>query len=90
MKLKVKYRKLGKEKSFGMAHSDGNLIELDTRLKGKKHLEILTHEALHLLFPKLTEEQVISKSVSLTNLLWSEGYRRTDNTNNEPLQDGSL
>lgn len=90
MKIKVKYLKLGKTKAWGRAHHNGNIIELDERLKGKKHLEIITHEALHLLFPSLSEENVIKKSVCLTNLLWNEGYRRTDNSNNEPLQDGTM
>ncbi len=48
MKIRIKYRKLGKENAYGVAHSDG-LIEIDERLKGKKHLEIIVHETLHLL-----------------------------------------
>jgi hypothetical protein len=26
----------------------------------------------------------------LTKVLWKEGYRRVDDTNDEPLQDGSI
>ena len=45
---------------------------------------------LHLLNPKDTEEMVIKKSVTLTKILWQEGYRRIDqSTDHEPLQDGS-
>ena len=90
MKIKVKYVKLGKTKSWGWAHHENNLIELDVRLKGKKHCEILTHELIHLLFPKLSEEEVIKKSVIFTNVFWEQGYRRMDNSNDEPLQDGTL
>lgn len=50
-KIKVKYSKLGRENIWGVAHCGNNLIELDTRLKGKKHLEILAHESLHILLP---------------------------------------
>ena len=51
MRIRIKYRKLGKEKVWGVAHSDG-LIEIEERLKGKKHLEIIVHEVLHLLWPE--------------------------------------
>lgn len=89
MRIKVKYRKLGKEKVWGFAHSD-ELIELDNRLKGKKHLEILIHECLHILYPEAEEEEIIKKSVILCNTIWHEKYRRVEDNNDEPLQDGSL
>lgn len=86
--MKIIYSKLSRNKAWGIAHSDDNTIELDIRLKGKKHLEILTHEALHLLFPEMEEEEVIQKSIILTNVLWKEGYRRVDNSNSLLLQNG--
>ena len=39
LKIKIIYRKLGREQAHGLASSDG-VIEIDERLKGKKHLEI--------------------------------------------------
>jgi hypothetical protein len=88
-RIKIIYRKLGKEQAYGMASSDG-IIEIDSRLKSKKHLEVLIHELLHLLNPKDTEGMIIKKSVTLTKILWKEGYRRIDqSTDHEPLQDGS-
>lgn len=89
-KIKVKYTKLGKTKAWGWAHHENNLIELDARLKGKKHFEILSHELFHLLFPKLSEDEIIKKSVIFTNVFWGQGYRRIDDDNNTPLQDGTL
>ena len=86
MSIEVKYKKLGRQKAYGIAYE---YIILDTRLKGKKHLEILIHEALHILFPKLSEDDVVTKSILLTNLLWSESYRKTDLDNSQPLQDGN-
>ena len=86
MSIEVKYKKLGRHRAYGIA--DEHII-LDTRLKGKKHLEILIHEALHILFPELTEDEVVTKSILLTNLLWSESYRKTDLDNSQPLQDGN-
>ena len=88
-RIKILDRKLGKEHAYGIASSDG-IIEIDSRLISKKHLEVLIHELLHLLNPKDTEEMVIKKSVTLTKILWQEGYRRIDqSTDHEPLQDGS-
>lgn len=88
MRIKIIYKKLGREQAHGIAESDGN-IYIDPRLKGKKHLEICLHEVLHLLNPTDDEKAIIRKSVTLTKVLWNEGYRRVDDTNDEPLQDGS-
>lgn len=85
-KIKIIRRKLGREKIWGQAHDH---IELDSRLKGKKELEIILHEAMHILFPEQEEEEVIKKSILLTNTLWYEGYRKIDNDEKHPLQDGS-
>lgn len=90
MKLpKIIYSKLGKLKLWGQAHFDKFTIELDYRLKGKKHLEILLHEASHLRYPQFTEEEITEMAIYYTNILWKESYRRTDNTNEIPLQNGT-
>lgn len=89
MEIKVKYQKLGKQKVWGLADSEG-IIYLDSRLKGKKHLEILIHETLHLLFPEAEEDEIVQKSIILTNLIWKQRYRRIEDDKKEPLQDGSL
>ncbi len=84
--IKVIYKRL--KRVWGYCYPDH--IELDERLQGKKHLEILTHEALHFLFPDASEKEITNKAIILTNTLWSESYRRTDNLNTVPLQDGSI
>tara|TARA_R110000868_G_scaffold158316_5_gene386333 strand:+ start:2432 stop:2701 length:270 start_codon:yes stop_codon:yes gene_type:complete len=89
VEIKVIYKKLGKEKVWGLADSEG-VIYLDTRLKGKKHLEILIHEALHLLYPEAEEDEIVNKSISLCNLIWKQRYRRIEEDKKEPLQDGTL
>ncbi len=89
MKIKIIYKKLGREQAHGIAESDG-IIYLDPRLKGKKHLEIMIHEVLHILNPADSELSIIKKSITLTKVLWMEGYRRVDDTNDQPLQDGSI
>lgn len=87
--IKIKYKKLGKEKIWGYADSDGT-IYLDTRLKGKKHLEILIHESLHIMYPSDEEEIIEEKSIILCNIIWSQRYRRIEEDKKEPLQDGTL
>ena len=88
MKIKITYKKLGKEKAHGIACSDGEVF-IDSRLRGKKHAEILLHECLHLLLPEADEEEIVRISVALTKILWKEGYRRVDNHDKDLLQDGS-
>jgi len=85
-KIKVLYRKLGREKVWGYAHIGFNEIEIDPTLKGRKLLEIITHESLHILFPELEEDEIEEKSIILTNTLWAEGFRKTDNDKSLPLQ----
>lgn len=89
MKIKIIYRKLGKEQAYGISSSDG-VIEIDERLRGKKAMEILIHELMHLINPKEDEKTIIRKSIILTKVLWKEGYRKIDDTIDLPLQDGSI
>ena len=88
MKIKLIYKKLGREQAHGMAESDGT-IYIDPRLKGRKKFEVIIHEVYHLLEPEASEEEVVEKSVILTKLLWRLGYRMVDNSKHLPLQDGS-
>ena len=87
-RIKIEYRKLGREKALG--YTDSTDVVVDSRLKGKKQLEIILHECLHYLYPEASEEEVITKSVKLTKTLWYEGYRKIDNHDKDPLQDGTL
>ena len=50
----------------------------------------MIHEVLHILNPNDSELAIIKKSITLTKVLWKEGYRRVDDTNDEPLQDGTI
>ena len=89
-KIKVIYRKLGREKVYGFAHCGLNEIEIDSRVKSKKHLELIIHESMHILFPEAEEDEVESKAIILCNTIWGEHYRRVDNSKSLPLQDGSI
>ena len=63
---------------------------IDGKLKGKKELEIYIHESLHYLYPKMDEPDIVRHSILLCNTLWHEGYRKVDNANDIPMQDGTL
>ena len=76
--MKVVYRKLGKEKAWGQALIEDNTIEIDPRLRARKKMQILIHEALHLLNPEFSESKVIDQSTKLAKLLWSQHYREVD------------
>lgn len=76
------------KKVWGLADSDKNTIQLDLSLKGKKHLEILLHEMIHMICPFFTEEKVEEDSIYYANILWKENYRRVEVENSEPMQDG--
>jgi hypothetical protein len=80
-KVQIRERKLGRHNAHGIVHefdSDNPLIELDTKLKGRDRLVILTHELLHCAFPSLAEKRVIAISKLIAGALWAENYRRID------------
>lgn len=76
--MKVVYRKLGKEKAWGQAHIDDNTIEIDPRLRGRRKMEILIHEALHILNPEMSETKVLEQGRRIANLLWKQHFRQVD------------
>jgi hypothetical protein len=74
--LQIRYRKLGREQARGQFLPALNVIELDERLEGEEHLEVLLHESLHALQPHHDEETVARDAVNLARILWVDGYRR--------------
>lgn len=77
MKLpKVVIRKLGKEKAYGQAFTDKNLIEIDPRQKPKTLLDTEIHEFLHIRFPDWSENKVMKEARILTKYLWKLKYRK--------------
>lgn len=75
---KVIHRKLGREKVWGFAHICFDTIELDSRLKGRRHLLYLIHEMLHILEPTWSETKIKKASTKITDLLWEQKYRKVD------------
>jgi hypothetical protein len=87
-RIKFIRTKLGRERVWGLA--DEYPLLIDERLKGKKELEIYIHESLHHIIPNGSEEFITEAAIRLTNTLWHEGYRKVDNSNSLPLQDGKI
>lgn len=67
--VKIIHRKLGRERVWGFAHSDG-VIELDERLRGYKYLLYLIHEFMHLRHPEWSERRVRSESTKMARVIW--------------------
>ena len=84
--IKVEHRKLGREKAWGLSCEDLNTIELDPRLKGKKHLEVCLHEWIHLMNPDWSETRVIKASKIGVKYLWDLKYRRIDDAEKQPKE----
>lgn len=70
-------RKLGKEQAWGIQSSDG-IIEIDSRLKGKREMEIYLHEKLHAMFQGWNEDEIIEHSRDLTEFMWGNSFRKVD------------
>lgn len=84
---KVVRKKLRRNNANGIVEIGEGVIYIDPRCKGKKELEILIHEGLHILCPYLTEETVENTAADITRLLWGEGFRKIDGEDDEKLQD---
>jgi len=74
---KITERKLGKHQAIGLCWNDGT-IEIDSRLTGRKRLEIVCHEIIHHIAPEWEEERVLHGGRIMGNALWKQGYRKTD------------
>ena len=72
---RIRYRHKRNKRVWGYAYPSG-LIDIDPRLGGQSHLDITLHEALHVIFPDLSEEAVNNAGITLADLLWRLGYRR--------------
>lgn len=57
---------------------DPRKILIDDRLKGRLRLEIEAHEAMHALFPQISEETITDAARDVARILWALGYRIDD------------
>lgn len=59
--------------------SNGPILFLDTKLKGRAQMEAALHEALHLACPFLFEPVVLQVGRYLAMVMWKLGFRRVEN-----------
>lgn len=85
--IKVVYKKLGKRNEWGNADIDKKIIEIDPRAVGRKKIEILVHEALHIMLSIIDEDAIKLAGAAVTKVLWDEGVRPTDSADHQKLQD---
>lgn len=75
-KIKIRERKLGREKALGQCWIGRNLVEIDPRQDSKEYLNTTIHEVLHALFPDMTEPCVNWAAGNIARALWGKNYRR--------------
>jgi predicted SprT family Zn-dependent metalloprotease len=75
-KVKVVYRKLGREAAWGQAFIGEDRVEVDPRLGALRQLEVIIHEVCHICHPEMTEKEVDRTGKTIAKVLWSENYRR--------------
>lgn len=59
--------------------AEGKTAIVDARCKGIKKIEVITHEALHILMPGMAEDDVVRVSAIMARTLWHEGIRPVEN-----------
>ena len=77
-KIKVIYKKLAREKVWGLAYIDPDCVVIERRLKGKRLLKLLCHEISHIALPDCSEKQILKLEQLLGETLWEQNYRKVD------------
>jgi len=62
----------------GWQHEADGTVLIHDRLSPQRRLEVELHEALHCLYPDLSEESVTDGARDLRRLLWNLSYRRSE------------
>lgn len=76
--IKVVERKLGREKAVGIAYDETNEVHIDPRQGAREYFNTCAHELTHLLFPEMSEKQVIKTANKMTRFFWKMGFRKVD------------
>ena len=79
-RIEVRFRKLGREKAFGLAWCEDRRIDIDEEAHNgdeEKLLDTVIHEVLHIANPRLAEKTVSNLASELAPALFQIGYRRT-------------
>jgi hypothetical protein len=77
-KTKIVHRKLGRERSWGLAEPAIDKIQLDSRLKGYRYLLYAIHEKLHIMFPMWSETKIHKQASVLARFVWHLKFRKVE------------
>lgn len=77
-RIRVRERKLGRERAVGLAWQGLDLIEIDPRQRARAYLNTLVHELLHVIFPQASERKVGRAACAMTRKLWEARFRRLE------------
>lgn len=72
----VSFRKLGRERAYGVCDYVKKKITIDPRQKPKLMLDTLIHETLHWLEPEWSESKVSRVSRQLSRIVWQFNFRQ--------------
>ncbi len=77
--IRIRFKKLGREKAAGLAYKNDRLIYIDPQQRGFDMLDTIIHEVIHCQQPDLSEEAVSDFATELADILWKCQYRCVDN-----------
>lgn len=77
--IRIKFKKLGREKAAGIAYAKDRIIYIDPDQRGLHLFDTIIHEIIHCQQPDLSEEAVSEFAKEMSVLLWKVGYRCVDN-----------
>ena len=77
-KIKVKEKKLGRERAVGLAYASEMEIVIDERQDSQDYLDTLIHECLHCFAPAWGEKRVTETANEITRVIWEKDYRRIE------------
>lgn len=73
--MKIRKRKLGRERALGLITEGHGEIHIDPRQSPKNQLSTIIHEAIHAAWPEMPENEVLRGERVLLRILWKAGAR---------------
>jgi hypothetical protein len=77
--MKLREKKLGREKALGLATSDDDgkpEVIIDPRQDSRERMDTVIHEGLHHICPDWSESKITKAAKKLAALLWNDRFRR--------------
>lgn len=75
-KIRIRERKLGRQRAYGLYYHYEDLIEIDPRQSTKTYLNTLCHELLHKAIPEIGENKITKAASILSRGILQQNFRR--------------